>query len=278
MLITFLITHDRSQFNVEPLLHNFAKSQVFADPEAVIKISENTFALHQVKFFDILCSELFIPFVCLRWFVRQNSNIGYRIRQTGMATRQGLRGLLSVIQALVSKNRCLSLKLKNLRLLNISAAHMHALTQGVYSSKDFVCILEDDGILSDVAGLTKVLNWIESNLDPSQLTLVDLSDSYTFSELGVESRNLTEILDLPEHLQKVVQTSRPITNTCAAIIYSRAATIAVKEFVSHAMENRLTRSVPIDWQLNRFIMANSTNYALQTFHVAPGLIKQGSFN
>lgn len=276
MLSTYLITHAGSKFDVEPLLQNFSKSQAFSKNDAVIRISEDKFALHQVNFLDIVCSEVMMPFVTLRWFLRQNSNFMYRLAHCRFALKQVLRGALSVIQALVSKNKCRRLKLKNLRLLNISTAHMRALTQGSTSDTDFLCILEDDGMLSDVAGLTKVINWIESCLDPSQPTLVDLSDSFTFSELGLEPHDLTEILDLPEHLQKVFQTSRPTTNTCAAVVYSRAATSAFKEFLGHAMVNKLTRSVPIDWQLNRFIMAESRSYGLKTFHVTPGLIKQGS--
>ena len=278
MPITFLITHPASKFETDQLVGNVTEALRARGIEQITKIQDNAYQREQVRFLDLVGSELLLPLITLRWRFQLNKKARYLFVHSLVALLQVLHGLFNLIASGLSMKKMLQLRNKNLRILNISAAHLSAWRQGVKSHQDYICVLEDDGIFHDVLGLSRVVDWIYREVNPSEYALVDVSNSYSFEELGVSQAGVNTVFNLVEHGQRVVQTQNPITNTCAAVIYSRGLLTLLEKFLTKSLDDKFMRSVPIDWQINRFFMNAPKKFRFKTLHVVPGLIRQGSFD
>ena len=162
------------------------------------------------------------------------------------------------------------------RLLNIEASHFDLMKRGLESGSDYVLILEDDAFSSQ---LTDLANGISGLMNASGTpSFVSLSESFSVSELGV-GHLLTVRAGTSwqgDERRVVYLSSRPITNTVCAILYSREFLVMViQEMEALPMEPVLS----IDWKLNVALMnlyeAGKLD-DLECWWVEPAPIKQMS--
>jgi hypothetical protein len=164
------------------------------------------------------------------------------------------------------------------RLLNIEASHFDLMKRGLESESDYVLILEDDAFSSQLADLANGISGLmKASGTPA---FVNLSESFSVSELGV-GHLLTVRAGTSwqgDERRVVYLTSRPITNTVCAILYSRKFLAKViQEMEALPLEPVLS----IDWKLNVALMnlyeADGLG-DLECWWVEPAPIKQKSMH
>jgi hypothetical protein len=137
------------------------------------------------------------------------------------------------------------------RLLNIELSHLDLLRRGLASGAPWVLILEDDAFDSDIQDLSDgLLGLMECPAGPGY---VNLSASFTSRELGVEHLLRPSGVAWDGSADRdVLGTTRPVTNTVCAILYSATFLAALVEAMDALP---LEPVVPIDWKLNMALMA-----------------------
>lgn len=160
------------------------------------------------------------------------------------------------------------------RLLNIEMAHVALLNQGLSSGARWILILEDDASATDVVDLTRGLVDLLQGA-PDDVQFINVSESFDVSELGID--HLLSVTDTEwagSVTRRVVSASRPVTNTVCAIAYRASF---VTELLDWFSSMPMRPVVPIDWKLNKGLMAMNASGALgadSCWWVIPGPIDQ----
>jgi len=161
-----------------------------------------------------------------------------------------------------------------IRLANIELAHLSLLKAATDAEADWVLILEDDAYVESHSKFaSEIATFIASNPDASY---VNLSESFSSSRLGIEAE-FSQIGNWGSN-SKILATTKPVTNTVCAILYSSAfAQRLLEEFETIPMRP----VIPIDWKLNQAIMNLYLKGVLgsgSSWVVDPAPIVQGSMH
>ena len=162
-----------------------------------------------------------------------------------------------------------------LRLANIETAHLTLLVEGEESGSDWILILEDDAINSDVPRLSREL---DRNLhlwgEQPRPAYVNLSRSFSLDRLKHGGSLTNE--GLWSNGSHILSSTIPFTNTVCAVLYR-------KEFLQ-ALNRELNAIplepvVPIDWKINLALMRLNGKGLLgkgDCYTIDPAPILQGS--
>ena len=163
------------------------------------------------------------------------------------------------------------------RLANIELSHLALLREGLGAHSDWVLILEDDAVAHDPQEFARVLDaHLRVWEDSPQPKFVNLSESFTLEKLGVEE--LVSVVSEWDSRSRILQSTRPFTNTVCAILYRRAF---LEDFLVALDSIPLKPIVPIDWKVNEAIMRLHHERKLQAgdcYTVTPGVILQTSMH
>ena len=163
------------------------------------------------------------------------------------------------------------------RLANIELSHMALLREALAVNTNWVLILEDDAIAPDPQELAHALDsHLRAWQDSPQPKYVNLSESFTLEELGVEE--LVSVVSKWDDRSQILQSTRPFTNTVCAILYRRTF---LEDFVVVLNSIPLEPIVPIDWKVNEAIMRLHHARKLQAgdcYTITPGVIIQSSMH
>jgi hypothetical protein len=153
---------------------------------------------------------------------------------------------------------------------------MDLLRQGLDSGAPWILVLEDDAGCHDVNDLSEGLASLFQSANGEGL--VNLSESFTFDELG-----LTGLLTAEDQMQwsedggrAVLRSELPATNTVCAILYSRGAAERILTELEHIPPEPV---LPIDWKLNVALVRlhESTGASgISSWFVHPAPIRQRS--
>ena len=162
------------------------------------------------------------------------------------------------------------------RLINIELSHIDLLRQGLDSGAPWILVLEDDAGCHDVNELSEGLRCLIQSANGEGL--VNLSESFTFDELGV-----TRLLTADDRMQwaedsgsTVLRCELPATNTVCAILYSRGA---AQQILAELERIPLEPVLPIDWKLNVALMRlheSTGGSEISSWFVHPAPIQQRS--
>jgi hypothetical protein len=166
------------------------------------------------------------------------------------------------------------------RILNINAGHKTLLQDFLKSTAQVGLIFEDDASFEVTTELIKVvfdLGRFAQSIE-SEAYYIDLSESFTFVELGVQDLVIRSKSPGRVFLgSQLVATTKPFTNCACAVLYSRPmaeALCAALERYSHIPGKRL---IPVDWSFNLFLLESiNSKLRIKCFHLDPGLFPQQS--
>lgn len=189
-----------------------------------------------------------------------------------LSARWRLRLLARKLRA---RSRAMSGKTPDaVRLLNIEMSHRHLLRQGLDTGTSHILILEDDAHCDDVSDLASgIQGLLAAEHSPD---LVNLSYSFSISELSVGhlfSPDST-INWLGTRQRKILTSSKLVTNTVCALMYSRTF---AQELLEVFEQLPLFPVLPIDWKVNKAIMQLDWSER-QCWWVEPPPITQGSMH
>lgn len=156
-----------------------------------------------------------------------------------------------------------------IRLLNIDLSHLRVLRAGVASGADWILILEDDA--QAAPGAISRLLPILAAAEEAEVSYVTASRSIDHDELGIDSL-----------LEPAVDGHRcarvPVTNTVCAVAYRRGTG---EWFADRVVGDGLVPVIPIDWRLNRAVMAAVAQGRMgrgSCWVLEPALFTQGSMH
>ena len=161
-----------------------------------------------------------------------------------------------------------------IRLLNIEMSHRHLLRQGLDTGTKHILILEDDAQCDDVSDLASGIQGLLAGEHSPDL--VNLSYSFTIDELGVGHLfgPDTNIQWLGTRQRKILTSSKLVTNTVCALMYSRTF---AQELLDVFEQLPLFPVLPIDWKVNKAITELEWSDR-QCWWVDPPPIRQGSMH
>lgn len=165
------------------------------------------------------------------------------------------------------------------RLLNIELAHLSLMQAALDAGAGWTLIIEDDATCEDPDEVAANLSALMALPVDTRPWLVDLSCSFTPRELGTE--HLLGTAPFTWHgaaPRRVLASSRPVTNTVCANLYSPDFLPAL---MRHWRDLPLTPVVPIDWKLNRILMTMHGTGEFPAdccWTVEPGPLVQGSLH
>ena len=161
------------------------------------------------------------------------------------------------------------------RLANIEMAHLMLLQEGEESGADWILILEDDAINSDVPRLSRELDrHLRLWGGQPQPFYVNLSRSFSLDRLK-HGGSLTREGPWSQD-SHILSSTIPFTNTVCAVLYRKEFLQALnRELKSIPLEP----VVPIDWKINMALMNLSGKGLLgkgDCYTIDPAPILQGS--
>lgn len=277
---TSLITFEGSRYDWRDLVATLDTTLEERTDFPVAVVSGDHHEISEIGPLEVLIYEAAIALLIVRWerHLRRGSTVrATPIRRACTVGRFSpaplVRGLL---RAWPERK---TLRKRATRILNISELHRRAVAQGLASNARWVMTLEDDGYLSAKSPIKLALDLIAQSFPASGSTFIDISDSFSFSELGVE--NIVASSDrcrLGQTSQQVVRARVPFTNTMCATIMSRQLALKWLAYLEDTLASPVLRLIPIDWHLNRFILRQANPDDTSYFHFDPGLIRQRSIH
>ena len=159
-----------------------------------------------------------------------------------------------------------------IRLANIELAHIRVLEEAVRTGAAWALILEDDAQSSDSAKFAQELAQFLSTVRDvtPELSMINLSDSFTVDQLGIEHL-LAE--SQKAYVGSIRKVDRHITNTVCAVLYRRDLLVRL---LGELHSIPLEPVVPIDFKVNEAIRRAGRDLPGQTWICDPAPITQGS--
>jgi hypothetical protein len=134
-----------------------------------------------------------------------------------------------------------------IRLLNIDLSHLRMLNEAAAVAADWALVVEDDASTASAAEAMSSLIAAMDLVDGSGPAFVNASHSISLAALGI-----AELLEPVPGGGGVLVARRPVTNTVCAILYGAAM---VRWLAARIESDGLVPVLPIDWRLNRAVMA-----------------------
>lgn len=260
-----LVSHQASRFSwnqgEEGLARSLQRSMTDRGLQCEVRINtenlldSSTLALTSKVIWDSAMSELELE---SDWqtFLRSDPDVSRKFDFRGSLLHIGRRAAMAWklrAPASLTKNPRSAQESALRRLLNIEMSHFDLMDRAIASQAPWALILEDDAStlnLEDaVSGLLGLMS-IDSSPKPKY---VNVSQSFTKEQLGVANLLKPSVVVWSGgEMREVCPSTRPISNTVCAILYSRSFLIRVR-----AVMDKLPRIpvIPIDWKLNQALMA-----------------------
>lgn len=162
------------------------------------------------------------------------------------------------------------------RCRNISFNHVTAWGDGYDNKINFLIVLEDDADTKNLPrDFDKILNILERiPISVRESVILDLSESYTLKELGIEHLVDYSYKD-SDFLNDVFFLKRPSTNTLCAVLYGSAVLQSLVAYTNGRGRKYINFGIPIDWVLNAWMTQNFKKRTLfKAIHVKPGFFPQ----
>ena len=273
-----LITFEGTRHNWKKLLLPVNRELKKKNSQMVNVVSGDRHALSEISSLEVFLYQCFVAVLTVRW----KRLITRSLEKNKSARRDYFDCLVEVLSGIRSNafsalRQPQKFRKRALRVLNISELHRQAISSGLESRANWLITLEDDGLLIAGAPLGAAFDFILQSVPSGDLAVFDISDSFTFEQLGVEHIVVaSDRVPLGATGQEVVKARVPFTNTLCATVMSRAFAIKWGAYVEQSLSTKVIRLIPIDWLLNRFILKEFREKPLDYFHFDPGLIRQGS--
>ncbi len=184
--------------------------------------------------------------------------------------------LRSLLRILMYKSVRINLKRAIARCRNISKNHIDAWTDSAFQENGFLMVLEDDAEVNNFERGLKSVSMILQHFPASTRTRVflDLSDSYSLSDLGIEELVDYTIFDEISS-NEVVILKKPATNTLCAVLFSAEILKDILVYMNDIGYKHAYSGVPIDWILNGWMSRELQDIGpMLAIHVKPGLFSQ----
>lgn len=277
------VTHKNSPRDVPKLERLLQESLTVGKFHSEVRqVNFDQFSREDVTGLDLLSTGVTYPLARVKWawFLKSGRRFGqlHLLKEIIRSSLSLIFGLFSQILSPISSRFAASRIGGTLRLMNIAASHCDAIRGGLSRGADYILVIEDDAIPTSTSDLIEFFQYLRvKDPMPGQFHMIDLSNSFSFKELGVEK------LILPgrrfgNSAQRLVSSSLPFTNTCCAIAYDRNFATAWLKFLEQKLKSTSHRGVPIDWLLNLFIIETWPQRSLVVQHIDPGIFVQGSLN
>jgi hypothetical protein len=155
---------------------------------------------------------------------------------------------LKIIFSLFSVKANHELCLHVSRQINITNAHKTLLKDSLKSDSKFSLILEDDFYLNNDLNLVEIMSNLFDYLNQfSETLLIDLSESFSIKELGLEFV-VTKSYSLPVNTQlKIFSFKQSVSNTVCATLYRNSC---IPELLLALDDLDKFPSIPIDHKIN----------------------------
>jgi hypothetical protein len=273
---TSLITFEGTRYDWKKLV---GPVDLFLEKEGspkVAVVSGDSYAQSELSALEVLAYQLYIPFLTASW----NRHLRPEVVSKNRVPQDLLRDFVDYLshlraRVMFSMRHQKKLRSQVLRYINISSSHLRASSSGLQSKAAWVITLEDDGHLTDEAALGSALASISASFSPEDVLFFDISDSFSFAQLGVEhivAASDRRWLGLSGH--EVVRASIPFTNTMCATVMSREFVVRWSSYLEECLSKKVIRLIPVDWLLNRFILKEKRLQQAAFYHFVPGVVKQ----
>ena len=276
-----LLTHKNSKFPKAPFVDLFEKGSNLGSLMNInvsYSISEdNLFSSKDVGLIDLLL----VRFFELRLYKEWSSYVANeKIRKLRKNDLRVLTSCFLYYYRLLQPRFRMKEKVRYSRILNINAGHKSLLQDFLKSRAQVGLIFEDDASFETSTELIRVIFelGIFAQSIKSVAYFIDLSDSFTIDELGVQ--HLVIQPKSPGRIflgSQMLATTKPFTNCTCAVLYSRY----MAEVLCSALESyasiRGKCLIPIDWSFNQFLLESvNSKLRIECFHLDPGLFPQQS--
>ena len=274
-----LITHPATTYDWNDLKEKVDVQMQNRHCTPIVLHQGNTHGIDDVGVLDVLAFHIYGPLIGFRWkrFLAKKTK---RIPSTGVGFFEDFVELLSAFVRLtrvINPIEMMASRIACLRSINITASHIAAWREALEADCQWALVFEDDGHLDSVEDLSATLDLLERQEKTARRVLVNLSQSFRFSDLGVEEIIRSSTVETySEKSLEVIFTNTPFTNTLCAVAFSRSLLEILVPFAESAALTRRFRCIAIDWQVNRLLLGRSAELDIRSVHLNPGIVRQGS--
>jgi hypothetical protein len=279
MFSAHLITYPATTYDWSDLKKKIDTEMQNRQCRPVVLHHENTHGISDVGLFDVLAFHIYGPLIGFRWkrFLAKKAE---KMHSRVLSFLRDFIGLLSGIgrvARVINPAEMMVARVACLRSINISASHIAAWREALAVDCEWALGFEDDGLLESAEDLRLTFDFLEREGSADRKTLVNLSQSFRFSALGVQGIIPSSTVEtLSEESQEAIFTSTPFTNTLCAVAISRSLLEVLVPFAERAVLSRRFRTIAIDFQLNRLFVEHSQQLDIRSVHLNPGVVRQGS--
>ena len=279
MFSSHLITYPATTYDWTDLKRKIDTEMESRQCQSVVLHDQNTYQINDVGFLDVVAFHVYSSLNGFQWrrfLARQSKRKHIRLVSFFQDLDELLRGFVGVTQ-IINPNEMILSRKACLRSMNISASHLAAWREALSADCKWAIVFEDDGSLESTDDLTATLDFLEGDGNANRKLLVNLSQSFRFSALGVQE--IIESSTVQAHVgrsQEVILTTTPFTNTLCAVAISRSLLDELVPFVAEAVRSRRFRGIAIDFLFNRFLLERSEELDISSIHLNPGVVRQGS--
>lgn len=199
--------------------------------------------------------------------VKRIKSLRKKLLRLALSSASALKSIL----ALVFPSHRARFRYECARANAVKFGHLQAWELFLEGGEGWAVFLEDDAQVSVL--MDSDFEEIEKVFLTSKIAMVELSESYSFSELGVEPGEVLEVRPIRSGAE-LFHLSNAYSNTTCATAYSRELVSSLRDWVVEASESRILKNVPIDWLIDFFYCENLGE--IESFHFVPGLFSQGS--
>ena len=278
-----LLTHRNSKYPKAPFLDLFRKTfdigKLLNFDVSNSIIEENPYSAKDVALIDLILARLYEPLLHRNW---SSYLANEKIRRFNKNNLRIAFDSLHYYKMLFKSDFRTAERIRYSRILNINSGYTNLLNDFLSSGKIFGLIFEDDAFFETSSELINEIFKLLKHAASLNIKsfFIDISDSFTFEELGVE-----HLVETNVHEEKfetffgstIRKASVPFSNTTCAVIYNREMALHLHKGVRNLSTKRGKRITPMDWSFNLVLMDMAkANIPLQCFHLDPGMFTQSS--
>ena len=278
-----LLTHKNSKFPKAPFDDLFDQAsdigkQLSFDVSSFIS-DENTYSVEDVTLVDLLLAKVYEPLLRRSWLCYLTNT---KIRRFNRNNLRIAIGCFRYYLHLFNSEFRNSERIRYSRILNINAGYMCLLDNFLISDNEFGLIFEDDASFIPSSELVNEIFKLIAHADSLEYKtfFIDVSDSFSFKELGVEHLIENEIGSEARqnfYGSTIRKTSKPFSNTTCAVVYNREMALYLLQGITKLSLSKGKRITPMDWSLNLLLLnVAEVKTSVQSFHLDPGIFPQSS--
>lgn len=268
-----LLTYSDSRYKHNPthdLFHFPERFQIEAQFNTFISESDEFDEINK-PLLRIFSSEIALLQLKLAWLLYLERRTTLRLQLLNLF-HFGFR----LVKLLKKENR--EKKIREIRrLMNITSSYCRLIEQGIKNDADFILLIEDDAFLNENCEWNAVFSLCqELATGVNNLNYVDLSESYSFEQLGVEKLVLSEQVS-QRFGHRVVTMRKPVTNTACAAMLEISFASDLMNFLQETRNSSFLSGIPHDWLINKYLIKHLDELSSSTWvHIKPGVFRQGS--